>query len=253
MTSNRNTIDGTRFRLFAQPPVLESFAEPETVLVSSPAGSVGPGPADERMYAIDPIGKRMAYGPTDDGRGGATLLLPPWQGDLHPPALPDPDGHFDHISVESPEFESAHLFGAVRLTLDIWESYIGHPVEWHFTHHFDRLELVLQRNLEGNAHMGYGFLEVGFHRADDGEIEPFSLNFDLIAHEVGHCIVYAIVGVPDIGTAEAEFYGFHESAADVTALIAALHFNSVVDELLEATHGNLYMLNLANRIAAPAT
>ena len=97
--------------------------------------------------------------------------------------------------------------------------------------------------------MGYGFLEVGIHQAEDGGIEPFSLNFDVVAHEVGHCIVYSVIGVPDAGTAGAEYYGFHESAADLTALIAALHFDSVIDELLEASHGNLYTRNLVNRIA----
>ena len=54
---------------------------------------------------------------------------------------------------------------------------------------------------------------------------------------------------PTSGTADAEYYGFHESAADLTALIAALHFDSVIDELLASTHGNLYTLNLVNRIA----
>lgn len=240
---------GTRFRLFPQPPFLETFAEPETVIVSSPQGSVGPGPADHRMYAVDPIGKQLAYGPKKDGRGSGTVFLPPWRGDALPPALPDADGHFDYIPVEWPEFEAAHLFAAARLTLDIWEGYLGHPVQWHFHRHYDRLELVLQRNLEGNAHMGYGFLEVGFHRADDGEIHPFSLNFDLVAHEVGHCIVFALMGAPDSGAEQSEYYGFHESAADITALIAALHFNSVVDELLTKTRGNLYTFNIANRIA----
>lgn len=240
---------GTRFRLFAQAPFLSRFQEPETVWVSSPAGAVSPGPADDRMYVIDPIGKRSPYGLAEDFRGNAAYLLPPWPGPAFPPALPGVNGHFDHIAVESPEFEAAHLFGAVRKTLDVWEGYFGHPIEWHFARDFDRLELVLQRNLEENAFMGYGFLEVGVHRAANGDIHPFSLNFDVVAHEVGHCIVYAIMGVPDPDTTQAEYYGFHESAADLTALLASLHFDSVIDELLVATHGNLYTLNLVSRIA----
>ncbi|MBA3446357.1 MAG: hypothetical protein H0T56_01880 [Pseudaminobacter sp.] len=240
---------GTRFRLFAQPPFLKPSREPETVWVSSPAGSVGPGPADDRMYVVDPIGKRVAYGLAENLFGAAAYLLPPWPGPAFPPALPDADGHFDHIAIESPEFEAAHLFGAVRRTLDVWEGYFGHPIEWHFARDLDRLELVLQRNLEENAFMGYGFLEVGIHRASNGDIHPFSLNFDVVAHEVGHCIVYAIVGIPDPEFANAEYYGFHESAADLTALLASLHFDSVVDELLATSHGNLYTFNLLNRIA----
>ncbi len=240
---------GTRFRLFAQSPFLTRFREPETVWVSSPAGTIGPGPADDRMYVIDPIGKRVAYGQARDRFGNVAYLLPPWPGPSYPPALPDADGHFDHVPIDSPEFEAAHLFGVVRRTLDIWEAYLCQSIEWHFAADFDQLELVLQRNLEENAYMGYGFLEVGVHRARNGEIEPFSLNFDIIAHEVGHCIIYAVVGVPDVGSQDAEYYGFHESAADLTALVAALHFDSVVDDLLATTHGNLYTLNYINRIA----
>ena len=240
---------GTRFRLFPQPPFLAKFSEPETVWVSPPAGTISAGPADDRMYVIDPIGKRVAYGQARDRFGNAAYLVPPWPGPSYPPALPDADGHFDCIPIDTPEFEAAHLFCAVRRTLDIWERYLGHPVEWHFAPDFDRLELVLQRNLEENAYMGYGFLEVGVHRTKEGGIEPFSLNFDIIAHEVGHCIVYAVLGVPELDGYDAEYYGFHESAADLTALVATLHFDSVVDDLLETTHGNLYTLNYVNRIA----
>lgn len=241
--------NGTRFRLFAQAPFLKPFRKPETVIVSSPAGSVGPGPGDDRMYVVDPIGKQLAYGLAENLRGDPLYLMPPWPGDSFPPALPDLDGHFDHIAPEDPEFEAAHLFGSVRFTLDVWERYFGHPIAWHFRRDLDRLELVIQRNLLENAFMGYGFLEVGIHQTEDGGIEPFSLNFDVVAHEVGHCIVYSVIGVPDPGTAGAEYYGFHESAADVTALIAALHFDSVIDELLAESRGNLYTHNLVNRIA----
>ena len=240
---------GTRFRLFPQAPFLKPFGKPETVVVSPRAGTVGPGPSDERMYVIDPIGKDLSYGKAKDRFGEAIYLVPPWPGPVRPPAMPDAEGHFDHIAVDAPEFELAHLYGAVRRTLDVWETYFGHRIEWHFARTFDRLEIVIQRNLAENAYMGYGFLEVGYHRRPDGSREPFSLNFDVVAHEVGHCIVYSIVGVPDPGTADAEYYGFHESAADLTALLTALNFDSVVDDLLESTRGNLYTLNVVNRIA----
>jgi hypothetical protein len=247
--SGQGSPTGTRFRLFAQPPFLAQFQHPETVWVSSPAGTVGPGPSDERMYVIDPIGKRIPYGEAEDRFGNSAYLVPPWLGPTYPPALPDADGHFDYIPVDSPEFEAASLFCTVRRTLDVWEGFFGHPIEFHFARDFDQLELVLQRNLVDNAYMGYGFLEVGIHPTEDGPDEPLSLNFDIVAHEVGHCIIYSVVGVPDVGTQDAEYYGFHESSADLTALVAALHFDSVVDDLLADTHGNLYTLNFVNRIA----
>lgn len=239
---------GTRFRLFPQAPFLKPYRVPEIVSVSSAAGTIGPGPSDHRMYAIDPIGKRHAYGEAGEAARGL-YLLPPWPGAIYPPAEPDRNGHFDHIGIDAPEFEAVHLFGTVRRTLDVWEGYFGQRIDWHFADTFDRLELVLQRNLFENAYMGYGFLEVGYHRARDGKVYPFSLNFDVVAHEVGHCIVYSTIGVPDPGADDGEYYGFHESAADLMALVTALNFDTVLDELLASTRGNLYALNFVNRIA----
>ncbi len=238
---------GTRFKLFAQPRFLEAFKEPETVWVSPPAGSVGPGPADERMYVIDPIDKTRPYGINRGPYDSLYLYLPPWDGPIYPPATPNEAGHFDHLEVGTPEFEAAHLYGTVRWVLDIWEHYFGRRIDWHFSQDYDRLEMALLRPLD-NARVGYGFLEVGSHFTEAGDARPFSLNFDVLAHEVGHLIIYAEVGVPTVATEQGEYFGFHESAADLVALVSVLHFDSVVDDLLETTRGNLYTLNKLNRI-----
>ena len=113
------------------------------------------------------------------------------------PALPDADGHFDCIPIDTPEFEAAHLFCAVRRTLDIWERYLGHPVEWHFAPDFDRLELVLQRNLEENAYMGYGFLEVGGDRTKEGASNPSASTSISSRTKSAIAIVYGVLGVPE--------------------------------------------------------
>lgn len=236
---------GTRFRLFSQPPFLAGFEEPETVLVSPPAGSIHPGPSDDRMYVVDPIGKTQAYG-TPKSRFGE-LYLPPWDGPVHPPAVPDADGHFDHLEVGTPEFEAAHLYGTARFVLDIWEGYFERPIPWHFRRLFERMELTLLPSMN-NATMGYGFMEIGGYTTRSGEFRSFALNFDVIAHEIGHSIIYNEVGVPSPEGEQGEYFGFHESAADLVALIAALHFDSVLDHVLETTRGNLYALNKLNRI-----
>ncbi len=65
---------------------------------------------------------------------------------------------------------------------------------------------------------------------------------------MGHAIIYGEVGVPDPGTEIGEYYGFHESAADLVALISSLHFETLVDHLLIQTRGNLYSYNSLSRI-----
>ena len=237
---------GTRFRLYPQPSFVNALVEPETVCISSPAGSVGPGPSDHRAYTVYPIGKEQPYGISQDLRDGS-LLLPPWQGPIHDPALPDANGHFDHLEPGTKQFEMAHLFGSVRFVLDVWEHYFGRPIRWHFEPDFPRVELSILRSLQ-NAYSGYGFIEVGGHGSGE-DFVPFSLNFDVIAHEVGHAIIYTELGIPDPQRQTGEYFGFHESAADLVSLIASLHFDTVVDDLLLTTRGNLYTLNQLSRMA----
>ena len=240
--------EGTRFLLFPQPPFLENFSEPEIVTVSSPTGSVGPGPSDDRMYAIHPVGKELQYGfHTSDG-GDPFMYLPSWRGDIVAPALPDEGGHFDHLMPGTPQFETAHLFGTARFALDVWECYFGRPIQWHFADDYERLELSVLPTL-ANAIIGWGFLETGVVRSKEGVPRAFSMNFDVIAHEVGHAIVYSEVGLPDPETDNAEYFGFHESAADLVALLASLHFDSVTDTILRRTSGNLYTVNKLTRFA----
>ncbi len=236
---------GTRFLLYPQPPFLEGFGEPELVEVSSPAGSVGPGPSDERMYAVYPHDKQMTYG-TVIGQNGEKFS-PPWTGTAFPPAQPDHLGHFDHLSPGTPQFEMAHLFGSIRFVLDIWEGYFDQPINWHFGDRYERMELMIMPSFP-NATMGYGFMEIGGYNLDDGEYRPFSLNFDVLGHEVGHSIIYPIVGLPDPERVSNDYYGFHESAADLVGLLASLHFDSVVDDVLQNTSGNLYAINKFNRM-----
>lgn len=228
---------GTRFRLFPQSPVLADFREPETVWVSSPAGSLGPGPSDLRMYAITPIDKEP-YGEED---------LPPYQGRSEPPILPDRQGHFDHVPIDHPGFKAVHMFGAVRRVLDIWETYLGGPIPWHFSMTHPRLELVPHVPWN-NAHFGWGFMECGEGEDDQDSLRPFALNFDVLAHETGHGIIFSLTGLPTPETISTAYRGFHESASDCIAMLSALHFETFVEHVLKTTSGDLYVENELNRI-----
>lgn len=240
--------EGTRFRVFAQPPFSVPDPTPDTIEVSSPPGTIGPGPADNRMYFVRPLGKRFPYGVNVGAFGTSWFFMPPWIGPYAPPVVPGSDGHFDHLAVGTPEFEAAHLFGTARFVMDVWEGYLGHPIRWHFGRDFDRLELSVLPRWD-NAQMGYGYLETGSARRRDGKILPFALNFDVIAHELGHAIIYSEVGLPSPHKESGEYFGFHEAAADWVALIAGLHIPSVVTSLLGSCHGNLYTFNEFNRFS----
>jgi hypothetical protein len=238
---------GTRFLLFPQPRFLTRadgspvFPTPETVAVSVPPADIEPGPADERMYVVDAIGK-LPYN---------QVTGPPWQGPRRAAVAPGPDGHFTHLDPDSREFSAATMYATVRRVLDIWQDYFGHRIDWSFESDFARLELIplIEWN---NAQSGYGFLEFGFGRTVNGTIDhtrPYCENFDVLAHELGHNIIFSEVGVPssplDRGV---DYGGFQESCGDLTAIVALLHFDSFVDYLLAETKGNLLTVNGLDRV-----
>ncbi|MBN9671260.1 hypothetical protein [Roseibium aggregatum] len=236
---------GTRFLLFPNLPSLEDEGTPELVWVSTPAGSASQGPSDDRMYVIDPVGKESPYGYYQHS-GRTVHFKPPWEGPIRPPAQPGPEGHFDHLRFGTPQFEQAHAYGSIRFTLDIWEGYFGHPIEWHFSGHYDRLEILFLRGLD-NAFAGFGSVEIGSYEHESGAHVNFGLSFDVLSHEVGHLIIYKEVGIPDTNDVHGEYFGFHESAADLVSLISLMHFQSPMNDLLAESRGNLYTFNHLNR------
>ena len=229
---------GTRFRLYPQAPILESIGEPETVWIARPPELIRPGPADDRMYVVDAIGKDRYYD---------YPYLPPWRGPVNARVQAGPDGHFDHLEPGTREFMAAHMYGCLRFVLDVWERYFGAEIPWHFADEYQRLELVPMIEWN-NAHSGYGFIEAGYARPGAMDPLPFALNFDVLAHELGHAFIYSLLGTPPQDRVGTEYIAFHESAADCVAMIAALDFDSVVDRLLLRTHGNIYLANELNRI-----
>lgn len=228
---------GTRFALFPQPPILPGFEEPEIVWVSTPPAAIHAGPGDARMYVADAIGKAPYEFPD----------MPPFAGPVHAPALPGRDGHFDHLEPGTHQFEAAHMYGTLRFVMDIWEAYFGAPTEWHFAADYPRMELIPWLDWD-NAHSGYGFIETGYRRDDAGRKFPMNLNFDVLAHEFGHALLYSKIGLPPAGRASTAFFAFHESASDLVGIVALLHFDSIVDLLLERTSGDLYPRNVLNRV-----
>jgi hypothetical protein len=232
---------GTKFLIFPQPRFIPFFEQPEVVRVSLPPDQIKEGPADERMYVMDAVNKRPY----------SAFNQPPYQGPSNRPVLPGPDGHFDHLNPNSREFSCATMYATVRRVLDIFEDYFGRKIEWHFRMDFEKLELIPLISWD-NAQSGYGFLEFGFGRTPAGGIDttrPYCQNFDVLAHELGHSIIFAEVGLPNSDATNTEEYGgFHESAGDLVAMISSLHFNKVVDRLLENTKGNLFTSHELERI-----
>ncbi len=241
---------GTLFWLFPQTPTDENSMPAEVIEVSTPPDSIGPGPSDDQMYVIFPVDKPLEYGMHKDDRGYPYVFLPPWSGPLYEPAIADENGNFlQYDDIDDPRFHAAHTYASIRFTLDVWEKYYDRPIEWYFKDYYNRAEVVILPQFE-NAQIGRGFIEIGTDvDKKTGAMSPFTLNFDVIAHEVGHGIVFAKGGEPDEDKETAEYLGFQEAGGDIVSMIAILHFDSVIDEVLNSTSGNLYITNHLTRFA----
>lgn len=230
---------GTRFLVYPQVPHLSGYGTPETIWISTPPDLIRSGPEDHRIYVRDPLLDKEPYD---------YPYLPPFVGEIFPPAEAGFNGHFDQLSLTSRQFLSAHAFASVGRVLDIWESYLGKPIVWYFAETYERLEIIPFVDWE-NAQSGYGYLELGRERGIDGRNYPYALNFDVIAHEVGHAILFSLFGTPAGGLTQGDFGPFHEASSDLVSLLSFLTFDSGMDRLLRHCDGNLLVLNELNRIA----
>ncbi|MEZ0167514.1 hypothetical protein [Microvirga sp. TS319] len=229
---------GTRFLVFPQPRFIPGYEKPEPVWISTPRGRVGGGPSDHRLYVVDPLRPKEPY---------SAPYLPPFIGDVFPPAEPGPDGHFDELLPGTRQFLAAHAFASVRRVLDICESYMGQEVSWFFSDSYKRLEIIPLLDWD-NSHSGYGFLELG-EDSSRQEPYPFALNFDAIAHETGHLLLLGAIGVPRHSRLSVDFLAYHEAAADFISLLGLLHFDTALDHILRRTRGNLLISNELDRLA----
>lgn len=252
---NNKNQGGTNFKIFVQPRYVKGFQVPETIRISLKPNEVGKGPSDTRIYVVDvkdklPFGEGCPYKPQFIDKNGK----PKDKDKLLNPPKPDQDGNYHNIDINSRSFLSTTMYATLRFSLDIWESYMG-PIEWitQKENSFERIELIPLININ-NALAGKGYLEYGYGGKEPSsnfninEIKPYCENFDVLCHELGHQIVYSFVGFPK-GMETYDFGGFHEFSGDIVSIVTSLHFDTMVDKLLEKTKGNLFSFNILGRLA----
>jgi len=223
---------GTRFLIYPQPKFLRGFSQPEVVYVEGAPGTIGSGPEDSSVYVVDAENKDPYIN---------TGETPPYQGPRYPPVEPGPNGHFDHVEPGTRAFSSTTVFATVKSVLAIWERYFGRKLPWYFHRKYSRLEVIPRMNEYKSAWSRPGYLECGF-----GDLGPLCENFDVVAHETGHTIIRGTIGFP-AGRRSLKYRAHEEAAADLIAIVSSLHFDSVVDHVLEHTKGDLFSVNELSR------
>ncbi|MDR6666398.1 hypothetical protein J2X71_002656 [Rhizobium sp. 1399] len=190
------------------------------------------------MYVADPLFDKEPYGFSG---------FPPYRGPRRRSFRLGPDRHFDSLDPRSRDYLGVHAYACIHFVLDVWRNYLARPMHWFFSDFYPRLEIVPFVRWD-NAHAGFGFIELGCSEAA-GEQSPYALNFDTIAHEIGHLITLSQTGLPGNLSRDADFFPFSEAISDSISLISFLHFDSAIDRLLRRTKGNLLLYNELNRFA----
>lgn len=253
---------GTRFRIFLQPRSVTGFGQPLLVYLDAPFGAIKHGPRDDRIRVVDAKGsirrsrkdakrakprRRTVYKqPYKYESNGRSVMTPPWSGPYAQPVRPNSNGHFDKIRPGTRAFSAAAAFATVRCVLEIWEHAFGRRLPWSFLASYRHLEII-PRIESNNGWSGDGFIELGFEhkRVHRG---PLAENFDVVAHETGHLIFKSAIGDPPDDKKTLAYRAHEEGAADMVSLVAALHFDAVVQHALGETGGALLSPNILSWI-----
>ncbi|WP_236894930.1 MULTISPECIES: hypothetical protein [Clostridium] len=231
--------NGTKFLIYPQNKWLSGFEKPEIVYINMHPGTIKEGPEDDRIYVVDAINKEPFGFPSSPS------FKYRYEGDHEPAVQPNDHGHFDYLKPGDRAFSSAAMYATVRRVLDIWEDYFGEKIQWPWPDKSQKLLLIPRVNFNNAWSSPEGFIEFGYGE----DKQPYCENFDVLAHELGHTIKNFIIGQPENKEQETlEYHGHHEAFGDLVAIVAVLHFDSVVDHILNNTKGNLFSVNELSRM-----
>ncbi len=169
---------------------------------------------------------------------------------LATPAQPDEQGNY-MFWPGKPEFDQVNSFYYATFTLRMYERYAQRALPWSFQH--GRLMIDPHAGVGGNAYYSELDKLLGFNGFQDGNaVIQSAQSADIVSHETAHAI---LDGMRDFYN---ESFGlgsnaFHESFGDMTAVLVALHDDSLIKRLLAWTNGDLRIDNFITVIAEQIT
>lgn len=172
------------------------------------------------------------------------------QDSLVRPAKPDAQGNYMYWPG-TPEFDQVNSFYYATLTLRMYERYAHRALPWSFP--APRIAVDPHVGEGANAFYNEQDRLLGFNSFHvDGEFIFAAQSADVVSHETAHAI---LDGLRDLYN---ESFGlgptaFHESFGDMTAVLVALHDDSLVKRLLNWSKGDLRLDNFVTVVAEQIT
>jgi hypothetical protein len=161
-------------------------------------------------------------------------------------AQPDNDGNY-MFWPGTPQFDQVNAFYYTTLTLRMYERYARRALPWSFPS--PRITVDPHAGEQANAFYSEQDRLLGFHSFQvNGKHVSTAHSADIVSHETAHAV---LDGLRDLYN---ESFGlgptaFHEAFGDMTAMLVALHDDSLIRRLLEWTQGDLMLDNFVARVA----
>lgn len=161
-------------------------------------------------------------------------------------ATPNRDGNYLYWPGD-PRFDQVNTFYFVTFTLRMYERYARRALPWSFPS--PRITIQPDDGLEANAYYAEQERSLVFQNFQiNGSVASTAWSADIISHETAHAV---LDGLRDLHN---ESFGlgptaFHESFGDMTAILVALHDDSLIRRLLDWTKGNLRISNFVTEVA----
>lgn len=198
----------------------------------------------QNPFVGEPEVRRMHIDESEPGLVNARLQVQDSRGVV---TKPDEEGHYLY-PPGTPEFDQVNAFYFATFTLRMWERYAQRTLPWAFA----SARLTIDPHVGNLSNAFYSEQEslLGFHtfKGKNGEATSTARSADIVSHETGHAV---LDGIRDLYN-ESFSVGcraFHESFADITAILVSLHDDSLVTRLMEWTKGDLRKSNFVSEVA----
>jgi hypothetical protein len=219
------------FNLHAEPPPTEAGSHvlivvyPQDPFVGEPAvrvmetSDISPGLINSRVSVVD---------------------------DSSEIAEPGEDGNY-MFWPGTPQFDQVNSFYYTTFVLRMYERYAQRMLPWAFPS--PRISINPHAGTDANAFYSERDRLLGFHAFNvNGKTISTTHSADIVSHEAAHAV---LDGMRDLYN---ESFGlgptaFHESFGDITAVLVALHDDSLVRRLLSWTDGDLHRDNFVAAVA----
>ncbi len=166
------------------------------------------------------------------------------------PAQPDSQGNY-LFWPGTREFDQVNSFYYTTFTLRMYERYARRQLPWSFP----ALRITIDPHSGNGANAFYNEQDrlIGFHSVSlDGEVISAAQSADIVSHETAHAI---LDGLRDLYN---ESFGlgptaFHEAFGDMSAMLVALHDDSLISRVLDWTGGDLRLDNFITTVGEQLT